>query len=283
MTATNESLVLASTLNCKRSQILGTQVISQGTAARLGLVDQVWVDLEQKQVLVLGVRKEAFSGGSQLLELSQVSALGKDAILVSSDEVFDELDLDGLDKVVGSDVVTESGVRLGKVKDFIFNATTGVISDLVLSTLGIPLISGYLDTTYLMSVGDMLSVGSRRIIAVSGAEARLVIEQENLLRRWFNVGVAPWEAAAQPALPSATFQETIEEEAFDEGYEEEYEEDYQEEAYTPENGYSDPVPPEPETAPETAYEEEYEEYAKPGTAEPESPDEQDPNPDTHLD
>ena len=232
----NESLVVAATQNCKRSQILGTQVISQGTAARLGLVDQVWVDLEQKQVLVLGVRQAAFSGGSQLLELSQVSALGRDALLIRSEEVFDDLDLDGLVKLVGSDVVTEAGIRLGKVKDFIFEPSSGLLTDLVLSALGIPLLSGYLDTTYLMAVGDILSVGSRRIIAVGGAETRLVIEQENLLRRWFNVGVAPWESSAQAALPSSTLTEEIEEEVFDEGYEDEYEEEY-------EQGYTDSEAP----------------------------------------
>lgn len=238
----NESLVVASTQNCKRSQILGTQVISQGTAARLGLVDQLWVDLERKQVLVLGVRQAAFSGGSQLLELSQVSALGRDALLIPNEEVFEDLDLDGLVKLVGSDVVTEAGIRLGKVKDFIFEPSSGLLTDLVLSALGIPLLSGYLDTTYLMAVGDILSVGSRRIIAVGGAETRLVIEQENLLRRWFNVGVAPWESSAQAALPSSTLSEQIEEEVFDEGYEDEYEQEY-------EQGYADselpyePTPP----------------------------------------
>ncbi len=238
----NESLVVASSQNCKRSQILGTQVISQATAARLGLVDQVWVDLEQKQVLVLGVRQAAFSGGSQLLELSQVSALGRDALLIRSEEVFDDLDLDGLVKLVGSDVVTEAGIRLGKVKDFIFEPSSGLLTDLVLSALGIPLLSGYVDTTYLMAVGDILSAGSRRIIAVGGAETRLVIEQENLLRRWFNVGVAPWESPPQAALPSSTLAEEIEEEVFDEGYEDEYEEEY-------EQGYADSEAPYESTAP----------------------------------
>lgn len=250
MTAANDGI---NANDCKRSQMLGNPVISQGTATKIGLVDQVWVDLERKQALVLGVRQEAFSGVSRPLELSQVAALGKDAILVSNEDVFDDLELEGLVKVIGSEVVTEAGIRLGKVKDFTFNPKTGALKDLILSTLGIPILSGYVDTTYLMSVDEIASVGSRRIIAVAGAENRLVIEQENLLRRWFSVGVAPWEASAQRALPSSTFEEEIEEEVFNEGYEEEYPKDdeiqnrapaYEERTYQ-EPAYEEPVYEEP--------------------------------------
>ncbi|MFS8851965.1 PRC-barrel domain-containing protein, partial [Synechococcus sp. R5-16] len=102
MTTGKGSVALVRSEVRRRSQVLGTQVISQGNAARLGVVSEVWADLEAKQVLVLGVLEKALAGSPRLMELRQVTALGQDAVLVPSEEVFDNLDLAGLSRVVGS-------------------------------------------------------------------------------------------------------------------------------------------------------------------------------------
>jgi sporulation protein YlmC with PRC-barrel domain len=228
MTTGKESVALVKSEIRQRSQILGTQVINQNNATRLGVVSQVWVDLEQQQVLILGVREQAFSvsGGALTMELNQVAALGRDAILVSGEEVFADLELEGLSKVIGSDVVTETGTRLGKVKDFSFNSTSGVVSELILSSLGIPLIPGILISTFSMDADEILSASSNQIIVEDGAETRLTQLSKGLLES-VGIGKPPWEAPTEsPILPSAAESvETAEAEEYDQEYEEEYAED----------------------------------------------------------
>jgi uncharacterized protein YrrD len=252
MTTGKGSVALVRSEVRRRSQVLGTQVISQGNAARLGVVSEVWADLEAKQVLVLGVLEKALAGSPRLMELRQVTALGQDAVLVPSEEVFDNLDLEGLSRVVGSEVVTEEGIRLGKVKDFEFNSVSGIITGLVLSNLGLTFLPGFILSTYLLSTDEIVSVGGDRLIVADGAETRLT-----------QIGKPPWEAGVSPApaLPSAVESSAVEEdyeEEYDEEYEAEEEDVYAEEEPEPEPQPVRPRPPEPAPAPEQpAWEQEY--------------------------
>ncbi len=260
MTTGKESVALVRSEVRRRSQVLGTQVISQGNAARLGVVSEVWADLEAKQVLVLGVLEKAFASSPRLLELRQVTALGQDALLVPGDEVFDNLDLEGLSRVVGSEVVTEEGIRLGRVKDFEFNSVSGIITGLVLSNLGLTFLPGFILSTYLLSTDEIVSVGGDRLIVADGAETRLTQLAKGVLET-LGVGKPPWEVRSgpTPALPSAVDSPVVEED-YDEEYDEEYEAE-EEDIYAEDEPEPQPVRPrrpEPAPAPEQPeWEQEY--------------------------
>ncbi len=226
MTTASKSVALVKPEIYLRSSILGTQVINQANASRLGVVNQIWVDPEQMQVLVFEVSRQAFSSAFLTLELSQITTLGRDALLVNSDEVFDDLDLTGLAKITGSQVLTtETGLVLGKVKDFLFNSASGLISELILSRTGIPLLPGVIDSTYRMQADEVLSVGERRIIVAEGTESRLLTEQESIFER-FSIATPPWKSRQSGEVRGA-LPRSFEDE--DELYEDEYEEDYEEE------------------------------------------------------
>ncbi|MEN9203497.1 MAG: PRC-barrel domain-containing protein [Thermostichus sp. DG_1_6_bins_120] len=212
-------------------------------------MSQVWADLEAKQVLVLGVLEKAFAGAPRLLELRQVTALGQDALLVPNDEVFDNLDLEGLSRVVGSEVVTEGGIRLGKVKDFEFNSVSGIITGLVLSNLGLTFVPGFILSTYLLSTDEIVSIGGDRLIVEDGAETRLTQLAKGILET-LGLGKPPWEAAVtlNPALPSPIDSTAVEdEEDYDEEYGEEYEAE-EEDIYAEEEPEPEPQPERPRRA-----------------------------------
>jgi len=249
----------------RRSQVLGTQVISQANAARLGVVSEVWADLEARQVLVLGVLEKAFAGSPRLLELRQVTALGQDAILVPSDEVFDNLDLEGLSQVVGSEVVTEEGIRLGKVKDFEFNSVSGLITGLILSNLGLTFLPGFILSTYLLPAEEIIAVGGERLIVADGAESRLTQLSKGILET-LGLGKPPWLAAAAsaPALPRSAADAEAEKH-----YEETYAEEYAEEEDTESELPPEPVPPPPSPVSEQpAWEQEYPKEEEPPPSPP---------------
>ncbi|MFS8902810.1 PRC-barrel domain-containing protein [Synechococcus sp. H60.4] len=245
----------------RRSQVLGTQVISQANAARLGVVSEVWADLEAKQVLVLGVLEKAFAGSPRLLDLRQVTALGQDAILIPSDEVFDDLDLQGLSRVVGSEVVTEEGIRLGKVKDFEFNSVSGLITGLILSNLGLTFLPGFILSTYLLPADEIVSVGGDRLIVADGAETRLAQLTKGILET-LGLGKPSWlpETGFAPALPRAVDDYSAVEKNYEEEYDEEgeQEDDHPEEEPELQGEAGSPRQPEPVPAPEQPeWEQEY--------------------------
>ena len=236
-----------------RFQLLGSPVIDQTAAAQIGIISEVWVDLDRQQVVALSVRDSAFDRLERTLELGDRIKIGRDAILVESDDVFEDLDLDGLVKAIGTNVVTETGTRLGRIKDFTFDPKTGEIADVHISSLGIALIPAFLSNTYGMKSEEIVSVGGD-IIAADGAETRLFEVSTSLITQLIGVGRPPWELQMDtPVLPSAA--ETVEEEEeayYGKEYEDEYEDEYEEE---PEGEYEEGY----EEEPEEEYEEEYEE------------------------
>ena len=142
-----------------RFRVLGSPVIDQATAAQVGIVSSVWVDLDEQRVVALSVRDSAFDRVDRTMELSDRITIGRDAILVQSDDVFEDFDLSGLVRAIGTDVVTETGTRLGRVKDFMFDPVTGEIADVHISSLGVPLIPAFLSNTYGMKSDEVVSVG----------------------------------------------------------------------------------------------------------------------------
>ena len=45
----------------RRSDILNTQVITRDNGKRLGVVNQVWVDVDQREVVAISLRDSLFS------------------------------------------------------------------------------------------------------------------------------------------------------------------------------------------------------------------------------
>lgn len=219
-----------------RSQVLGTQVIAQDTAMRVGVVNQVWVDLEEKQVLAFDVlRGQVFGGDVTGLEFAGIGAFGRDAILVKDEDSFDNYDTDECSRAIGSNVVTETGTALGRIRDFAFDPETGEIAYFIISNLGIPYLPGILDSTYEMAAAEITSVGSDRIIVADATETRLTVLQQSFLEATFGIGKPPWMLEDMPtALPSAAVV-AEDEDYYDEDYADEYED---EEAAEPEYGES---------------------------------------------
>ncbi|MGK7913839.1 MAG: PRC-barrel domain-containing protein [Synechococcus sp.] len=213
-----------------RFRVLGSPVIDQATAAQIGIVSSVWVDLEAQRVVALSVRDSAFDRVDRTMELSDRITIGRDAILVQSDDVFEDFDLSGLVRAIGTDVVTETGTRLGRVKDFMFDPITGEIADVHISSLGVPLVPAFLSNTYGMKSDRVVSVGGD-IIAADETEAELFEVSTSVITKLIGVGRPPWELQMDTSvLPSAAEVVEEDEEAYyDKEYEGEYEEEYEEE------------------------------------------------------
>ena len=47
---------------CLRADLIGTQVITRNTGKRLGVVSQFWVDVDRREVVVIGIRQNILSG-----------------------------------------------------------------------------------------------------------------------------------------------------------------------------------------------------------------------------
>ncbi|NER85073.1 MAG: photosystem reaction center subunit H [Leptolyngbya sp. SIO1D8] len=180
----------------QRSDFLGTQVITRSTGKRLGVVSQIWVDVDRCEVLALGLREQilpgVMSGTEHTMQLSSIRQVG-DVILVDDDDVIeDDLNLAPYSNMINSEVITESGEMLGRLRDFKFDVVTGKLESIVIASFGLPQIPDQVISTYELPVEEIVSSGPDRLIVFEGAEEKLVQVSVGILER-LGIGRAPWE------------------------------------------------------------------------------------------
>lgn len=170
-----------------RSEIMGTQVITRDSGRRLGVVGELMVDIDRREVVALGLRDNVVTrflpGVPRYMLLDQIRQVG-DVILVDNDDVIEEgFDEFAYSNIVNWEVITESGEPLGRVRGFKFDIESGELTHLVIGSLGLPLIPEGVVSTYELPVTEMISGGSQRIIVFEGAEDKLKQLSTGLLEK----------------------------------------------------------------------------------------------------
>lgn len=192
-----------------RSDFLGTQVITRNSGQRLGVVSQVWVDVDQREVVAIGLRENIMSGlvssTQQIMPLTNIRQIG-DVILVDDDTaVDDDVNVAPFSTLVNCEVITETGEPLGRVRGFKFDVTNGRLETIVIASFGLPQIPDQVISTYELSVEEIVSSGPDRLIVFEGAEEKMVQLSVGLLER-LGIGSAPWErnADSEYIMPIST-------------------------------------------------------------------------------
>lgn len=188
-----------------RSDLINTQVITRDTGKRLGVVKELLVDIDRREVVALGLRDNLISiaGMPRYLLLSSIRKWG-DVLLVDDDNVIEDIDVDAYSTLINSEVITETGELLGRVRGFKFNSDDGQVSSLIIASLGLPLIPEQVLSTYELPVEEIVSSGPNRLIVFEGAEERMNQLTVGVLER-LGLGKAPWENEEEEAYftPSA--------------------------------------------------------------------------------
>jgi sporulation protein YlmC with PRC-barrel domain len=188
----------------RRSDILNTQVITRDNGKRLGIVSQVWVDVDQREVVALSLRDSLISMSSlpRNMYLNTINQIG-DVILVDNEDVIEDVEVEILSNLMNWEVITETGEVLGKVRGFKFNGETGKIYSIVIASLGLPQIPDQFLSTYELSIDEVVSTGPSRLIVFEGAEERVNQLTVGVLER-LGIGKAPWERDAEEEFGYST-------------------------------------------------------------------------------
>ena len=179
-----------------RSELMGTQVITTDTGRRLGVVGEVIVDIDRREVVALGLRDNPLTrflpGLPKWMPLESIKQVG-DVILVDSlDSLSEGFSPERYGKVINCQVITESGQLLGRVLGFSFDIETGDLISLVMGAVGVPLLGEGVLSTWEIPVEEIVSSGTDRIIVYEGAEEKLNQLSSGLLEK-LGVGGSSWE------------------------------------------------------------------------------------------
>jgi len=179
-----------------RSELMGTQVITTDTGRRLGVVGEVVVDIDRREVVALGLRDNPLTrflpGLPKWMPLESIKQVG-DVILVDSlDSLNDNFAPERYSKVINCQVITESGELLGRVLGFSFDIETGELISLVMGAIGVPLLGEGVLSTWEIPVDEIVSSGTDRIIVYEGAEEKLNQLSSGFLEK-LGVGGSSWD------------------------------------------------------------------------------------------
>ena len=179
-----------------RSELMGTQVITTDTGKRLGVVGEVVVDIDRREVVALGLRDNPLTrflpGLPKWMPLESIKQVG-DVILVDSlDSLSESFSPERYGKVINCQVITESGQLLGRVLGFSFDIETGDLISLVMGAVGVPLLGEGVLSTWEIPVEEIVSSGTDRIIVYEGAEEKLKQLSSGLLEK-LGVGGSSWD------------------------------------------------------------------------------------------
>jgi len=179
-----------------RSELMGTQVITTDTGRRLGVVGEVVVDIDRREVVALGLRDNPLTrflpGLPKWMPLESIKQVG-DVILVDSlDSLSEGFSPERYGKVINCQVITESGQLLGRVLGFSFDIETGDLISLVMGAVGVPLLGEGVLSTWEIPVEEIVSSGTDRIIVYEGAEDKLNQLSSGLLEK-IGVGGSSWD------------------------------------------------------------------------------------------
>ena len=185
-----------------RSEFINTQVIARNSGKRLGVVKEILVDIDRREVVALGLRDNllSVSGIPKYMYLDSIRQTG-DVILVDDENVIEDVEIEAYSKLVNCEVITEAGEPLGKVRDFQFDAENGAVNSIVIASLGIPQIPEQFISTYELSIEEVVSSGPDRLIVFEGSEERIEQISVGLLER-LGIGRPVWERDREDYYPT---------------------------------------------------------------------------------
>jgi len=233
-----------------RAELMGTQVITTDTGRRLGVVGEVVVDIDRREVVALGLRDNPLTrflpGLPKWMPLESIKQVG-DVILVDSlDSLSETFTPERYGKVINCQVITESGQLLGRVLGFSFDIETGDLISLVMGAVGVPLLGEGVLSTWEIPDEEIVSSGTDRIIVYEGAEEKLNQLSSGLLEK-LGVGGSSWDEreangysanlvpvenqllSGSESEQQNNLVEEYEEVVEQDDYEDEYEDDYEDE------------------------------------------------------
>lgn len=175
----------------QRSDLLGTMVVTRNTGKKLGVISQLWVDIDQQKVVALSLRPNLLYGTPQPMLLSSIRQIG-DVILVDDEDVIEDIDTESYNSLINCEVITETGELLGKVRGFKFDVDDGGVVSLIIASVGLPLIPDQVVSTYELPIDEIVSSGPDRLIVFEGSEERMVQLSVGVLER-LGIGRPPWE------------------------------------------------------------------------------------------
>ncbi len=170
----------------KQSEFLNQLVFDRNTMEELGHVDVLWMHPPVHRVLGF-ICKSGFLGNKKTaFNLAQIKTFGASSILVNAKPVeTDSEKVRNLESLIGCEVWSDNGNKIGKITDCLFNLKTGAITQYLFASSGW---GGITSGVYLLPPSQILSFGRKRVLISEVAAQTLAVYREGIKQKLNKAG-----------------------------------------------------------------------------------------------
>ncbi len=170
----------------KQSDFLNQLVFDRNTMEELGHVDVLWMHPPVHRVLGF-ICKSGFLGNKKTaFNLAQIKTFGASTILVNAKPVETDAEkVRNLESLIGCEVWSDNGNKIGKITDCLFNLKTGAITQYLFAASGW---SGITSGVYLLPPSQILSFGHKRVLVSEVAAQTLAVYREGIKQKLTKAG-----------------------------------------------------------------------------------------------
>ncbi|HEY9749029.1 MAG TPA: PRC-barrel domain-containing protein [Allocoleopsis sp.] len=162
----------------RQGELLNRLVLDRDTAEELGRVEQIWMVPELHRVMGIICTTGFLKGKKQMFTLMQIEAFGADSIVVNSSHTsVNPEEIKPIDSLIGREVWSDAGNKIGKLTDYLFDPATGEITQYLFVSRGW---SSLTDGSYLLQPSMILGLGSKRVMISNNAAQEISVYTEGL-------------------------------------------------------------------------------------------------------
>jgi uncharacterized protein YrrD len=162
----------------RHSELLHRLVLDRTSTDEFGRVDVVWMDPEADRVMGFVSKSSRFTKKRFAFKLNQLMTIGVEGMVVNSAPVETDTEHVGvLETLIGHELWSDAGDRLGHITDCLFLLETGEITHYLFRSQGW---HGFIDSVYKLPARGIVQVGKQRVLVAEKAVPLIATYQEGL-------------------------------------------------------------------------------------------------------
>lgn len=159
----------------RQSQLIDKIVLDRATMDECGRIEVMWCYPKVHRVLGFICKSGAFDRTKMAFNLDQLDKIGENGVLVMSAPVETDRDrVQQLESLIGCEVWTDEGKRVGRINDYVFQLKSGNIRHYLLASSGLQGLTGKLYSLY---PNQILGYGRGRVMVSGGIVPGLELYQ----------------------------------------------------------------------------------------------------------
>jgi uncharacterized protein YrrD len=164
------------------SDLINQLVLDRLTMEELGRIEVLWEYPQAHRVFGFIVKNKAFGKERSAFNLDHMESRGENGVMVNGDPSETDVDrVREIQSLVGCEVWTDMGNRLGKISDHLFDLKTGQVKQYLFVSGGI---KGFAGAVYALYPSQILSWGSRRVMVSAAIVEDLEVYQAGVQEKF---------------------------------------------------------------------------------------------------